>query len=83
MVEKWARKAFASHPKGWLHKLLHVPVDERLPRTFLQNIEVTEIGREAFNPTDTGIKHIKVTRPLKRSVVAVLNINPPKKYKYK
>jgi hypothetical protein len=80
-TEKWARKAFAAHPKNWLHKHLHVPIGEHLPRGFLNNIEVTTVGKYAYNPTKIGISKVKVTLPIKRETVAVLNINPPKKHK--
>lgn len=55
------------HP-GALHRQLGVPKDERLPRTFLHRIQGADTGDTVENPTDIGVRSIKVTKLLKERV---------------
>lgn len=59
--------------KGALHKMLGIPLDQKIPFTLLEEIRVTEIGKRAHNPTQIGHKIIKVTKLLKARAVRGLN----------
>jgi hypothetical protein len=70
---KWMQRAFQNAGSGLLHKMLGVPVKEKIPLMFLQAVVDTEIGKFAHNPTQVGSKMVKVTVLMKRRANALLN----------
>ena len=59
---------------GSLHRQLRVPDGTALPKTFLEEIKATPIGKMVSNPTKTGIREIKVTRLVKQRAVLALSL---------
>ena len=70
--EYWIHKT--KMKKGALKRQLGIPEDEGVPKTFLEEIRRTEIGKTATNPTQRGKKRIKVTRLLKKRAVLALTL---------
>lgn len=73
MGEKWIRKACKSRKKGALHRQLGVPQKQRIPKTLLEKIMRTDVGKRIRNPTKTGKGSIRVTRLLKQRANFALN----------
>lgn len=69
----WMQEAFKRAGKGVFHKELGVPLNKKIPLTFLQAIVDTKIGMYAHNPTTIGHKMVKVTIQKKKRAVALLN----------
>lgn len=72
--EYWIPRSVNEHKKGSLHRMVGVPASEPIPFTFLQEIVDTPIGEHAKNPTQTGIKKIKVTHLVKARANWALNL---------
>lgn len=71
--ENWVKKMFKTHKEGSGHRTFGVKKGEKLPRTFLQKVVDTPIGKVAHNPTQTGKRSIKVTRLVKSRANGLLN----------
>jgi len=71
----WIKDVFDPCKQGLLHRQLKVPQNRRIPKTLLEEIKVTDLNERIKNPTKTGKRDIKVTRKLKKRVVAVWNAN--------
>jgi hypothetical protein len=65
----WIQDALKGHTPGATHRQLGVPLDKKIPKTFLTKIKNTEIGKTIQNPTKTGKRRIKITRLLKQRAV--------------
>jgi hypothetical protein len=64
---------FKSHKPGSGHRTFGVKKGEKLPRTFLQEVVDTPIGKVAHNPTLVGKRSIKVTKLVKSRANGLLN----------
>jgi hypothetical protein len=71
---KWIQKATSEKKEGALSRQLGIPVRDNIPFTFLENIVNAPIGNVARNPTQKGVKRIKVTRLLKQRANFALNV---------
>ena len=58
--------------KGALRAQLRIPKNKNIPCTFLQKIRKTDLGKTIHNPTQVGIREIKVTPLLKKRAVLAL-----------
>ena len=63
----WIQKTHMK--KGTLSNQLGIPIKQNIPVRLLRKIRIAKIGTTITNPTDSGIKKIKVTRVLKKRVV--------------
>jgi len=72
--EKWIQKVVKPNERGLLHKQLGISTKERIPKTLVQKIVKTPIGKKIQNPTKTGKRTIKVTRLLKQRANFALNV---------
>lgn len=68
----WIRTAVKN--PGALHRQLGVDSDERIPVTFMRSIRGAKIGETVKNPTEIGVRKIRVTPTLKRRVVLALTL---------
>jgi len=59
---------------GALSRQLGIPVRDNIPKTLLEKIAKTPIGKTIRNPTKKGKRRIKVTRKLKRRAVLALTL---------
>ncbi len=66
-------RMFAVHKPGSAHRMFGVPHGEKLPRTFLQVIVNTPLMEIAHNPTQIGVRSIKVTHLVKARANGLLN----------
>jgi len=71
--EKWMQDVFKPEKRGALHRQLGISTKERIPKTLVQKIVKTPIGKRIRNPTKTGKHLIKVTKLLKQRANAALN----------
>jgi len=72
--KKWIQKVVKPNERGLLHKQLGIPTKQRIPKTLVQKIVKTPIGRKIKNPTKKGKRIIKVTRLLKQRANFALNV---------
>ncbi len=72
-ADRFPAKMFKTHQPGSTHRMFGVPKGVKLPRTFLQEVVDTPIGKVAHNPTQIGKKTIKVTRLAKFRANGILN----------
>ena len=59
---------------GALSRQLGIPIKDNIPKTLLEKIAKTPIGKTIRNPTKKGKRRIKVTRKLKRRAVLALTL---------
>ena len=59
---------------GALSRQLCIPVRDNIPKTLLEKIAKTPIGKTIKNPTKKGKRRIKVTRKLKKRAVLALTL---------
>ena len=59
----WIQRAIKR--PGALSKQLGIPIKDNIPKTLLEKIAKTPIGKTIRNPTKKGKRRIKVTRKLK------------------
>jgi len=74
MVKKklWIQNAVSKHKKGSLHRQLGVPMTKKIPKSLLNRIKHSQVGKTVKNPSRTGKRRVKVTGLLKkRAVLAV------------
>jgi hypothetical protein len=69
----WVKRMFKAHKHGSTHRMFGVPKGEKLPRTFLQKVVDTPLGKVAHNPTQIGKRSIKVTPLTKSRANGILN----------
>ena len=79
----WQAEMFAKHKPGSTHRMFGVPKGEKLPLTFLQVVVNTPIGGIAHNPTNIGVRSIKVTWLVKYRANGILNSIRVTQGKYK
>jgi hypothetical protein len=72
-ANRFPAKMFSAHKPGSTHRMFGVPKGQKLPRTFLQEVVDTPIGKVAHNPTQTGKRTIKVTMLAKKRANGILN----------
>ena len=68
----WIQRAIKR--PGALSKQLGIPIKDNIPKTLLEKIAKTPIGKTIRNPTKKGKRRIKVTRKLKRRAVLALTL---------
>jgi hypothetical protein len=71
--KSWQTRMFAAHKPGTAHRMFKVPKGTPLPLTFLQKIVDTPLGKIAHNPTQIGIRSIRVTPRVKAEANGMLN----------
>jgi len=59
---------------GALSRQLGIPIKDNIPKTLLEKIAKTPIGKTIKNPTKKGKRRIKVTRKLKKRAVLALTL---------
>ena len=59
---------------GALSRQLGIPIKDNIPKTLLEKIAKTPIGKTIRNPTKKGKRRIRVTRKLKRRAVLALTL---------
>ena len=59
---------------GALSRQLGIPIKDNIPKTLLEKIAKTPIGKTIRNPTKKGKRRIKVTRKLKKRAVLALTL---------
>ena len=59
---------------GALSRQLGIPVRDNIPKTLLEKIAKTAIGKTIRNPTKKGKRRIRVTRKLKKRAVLALTL---------
>jgi len=59
---------------GALSRQLGIPVRDNIPKTLLEKIAKTPIGKTIRNPTKKGKRRIRVTRKLKKRAVLALTL---------
>ena len=57
-----------------LSRQLGIPIKDNIPKTLLEKIAKTPIGKTIRNPTRKGKRRIKVTRKLKKRAVLALTL---------
>jgi len=62
--KKWIKQAIKT--PGALSRQLGIPEEKNIPKTLLNKIVDTPIGKTIKNPTKTGRRRIKVTNLLKQ-----------------
>lgn len=60
--------------KGTTKKQLHIPAGKNIPIGLLVEIQNTEVGKVAHNPTQIGEKSYHVTPLMKQRAVSSLNL---------
>ena len=65
---------YAVKRPGALSRQLGIPIKDNIPKTLLEKIAKTPIGKTIRNPTKKGKRRIKVTRKLKRRAVLALTL---------
>jgi len=68
----WIQEAIKK--EGALSRQLGIPVRDNIPKTLLEKIAKTPIGKTIRNPTKKGKRRIKVTRKLKKRAVLALTL---------
>lgn len=72
MTKKFIKDAIKHH--GALHLQLNIPRDEPIPTSLLQMIVRSKSGQTISNPTNSGLKRIRITLLMKRRAQFALNI---------
>jgi len=70
--EYWIQRAVKK--PGALSRQLGIPIKDNIPKTLLEKIAKTPIGKTIRNPTKKGKRRIKVTRKLKKRAVLALTL---------
>jgi len=72
--KKWIQNVVRPSERGLFHKQLGISVKQRIPKTLVEKIVKTPIGKRIRNPTKTGKRRLKVTLLAKRRAVFALNV---------
>ena len=75
----WIQRVINRRKKGALSRQLGIPEKDNIPKTLLEKIAKTPVGKRIKNPTKSGKRYLTVTRKLKKRAVLALTLKKLKK----